>query len=64
MTSEENTRAFFATHQDAPAVSYYVNQPDSHGFTPLMTSVCLADTVAALNITKLLVEKVGVLGVA
>ena len=44
---------------NATANTYYVNQPDSHGFTPLMTATCLRDGVTAMNITKLLVETVG-----
>lgn len=43
---------------NATANTYYVNQPDSHGFTPLMTATCLRDGVTAMNITKLLVETV------
>ncbi len=62
MTSEEETRAFFAAHPDAPATTYYVNQADSHGFTPLMTAVCLSDKVAAFNVSRLLVEKVAIFG--
>ena len=59
LTSEQATLDFINQQGgNRTAVSYFVNQADPHGFTPLMTAVCLSDPVAAMNITKMLVENV------
>ncbi|KAK8795445.1 hypothetical protein WA588_004286, partial [Blastocystis sp. NMH] len=57
LTSEQATLDFINQQGgNITAINYFVNQADPHGFTPLMTSVCLSDPVAAMNITKILVE--------
>ena len=59
LSSEKETRAFLDNYRDSPnAIHYYVNQADPHGFTPLMTAVCLADSVMAMNLCKLLIDQV------
>ena len=61
LTSEQATLDFINQQGgNITAINYFVNQADPHGFTPLMTSVCLSDPVAAMNITKILVENVAI----
>lgn len=61
LTSEQATLDFINQQGgNKTAINYFVNQADPHGFTPLMTSVCLSDSVAAMNITKILVENVAI----